>query len=584
MTTPDTRRVPSRWTIAGLALLVLAIAVHVWWRFTVHVAPPTYSPHDDLLFFTQARAIADGDWLGTWSNVTMLKGGLWPAAMAAEMMLGLPIFTSVTLLVVITAALWVLIGSSFRGGLVPALTSSSLLFISPVYFSVSGLRTLRDVFYGQLVVITLLSVLLMACALVVRMPRARRIALAVVGLLLGSGSFAAAWLTREERQWQELSLALTVVVVVIYALRRQPDRRRAAITTLAGTVVAALLGTGIVAGIVAAYEAQNEAKYGVALANDMVEGEFPHAYGLLKSLRPAGWEARAFVPLTTDQRAEAYEISPAFARLEKNLEVNNQWIQYGCTTDPIRVCDDFAGGWVTFALRDAAWDAGAKTAEEFQDYWGTVATEVKAACDAGEVACAADSGLLPPLEAVDWGWYALTTAKEVGAVGAGLTPSLLVFNVSPQSDEDVLADWARSYPAGNPAVHAVSNSVPFTVVVALFQLVVLVGIGWFIVALVRRRREPRSALLTFALLSLVAVGLSAASRCAFLALVHVTSFPGVGSTYSTATQDLLCLAGVMAWTGVLALRARPQEEAVPVVARNTVPSPANDSPPSSGVM
>lgn len=131
---------------------------------------------------------------------------------------------------------------------------------------------------------------------------------------------------------------------------------------------------------------RNQAVYGVAITSDFASGAFPEAY--LTWARVRGVPLRDYVPIDAAQRAVVYEVSPAAAELRSVLEdPANGWKGFGCAS--VGVCDDYAGGWLPWAIRDAAAAAGHFESESAaQTYFGRVRDEISAACDDGRLDCA----------------------------------------------------------------------------------------------------------------------------------------------------------------------------------------------------
>ena len=143
--------------------------------------------------------------------------------------------------------------------------------------------------------------------------------------------------------------------------------------------------------------AENEARYGLALDNDMAEGTFLRAYADWSRVEAGPRQYR--IPITAEQRAAVYPVSPAARDLRPVLEApDNGWRSFGCA-DLSAGCD-FAGGWMVWALRDAAAAAGHfGSAVEAQRFFSRLSQEIVAACDDGTLTCAQElPASLQPLQ------------------------------------------------------------------------------------------------------------------------------------------------------------------------------------------
>lgn len=211
---------------------------------------------------------------------------------------------------------------------------------------------------------------------------------------------AAFWLCREAGAWL-LPAALLVIlglpltaVIGRYRSSGRPgpaagDLVRRAIPV--ALTLAVLAGTGFAA--IAAVSAKNERTYGVSVTSEFAAGTFPEDYAAWSRIRgvpPETISLRPFVPINTAQRAAAAAVNPAARELQPELtdpDFLAKWAGQGCAT--VGICDDLAGGWAPWAIRDAARFAGrANIATDLQAYFRAVADEINAACADGRLTCA----------------------------------------------------------------------------------------------------------------------------------------------------------------------------------------------------
>ena len=159
--------------------------------------------------------------------------------------------------------------------------------------------------------------------------------------------------------------------------------------------LAILIGSALI--LVLCVCSLNYAKYGAFVVVDFKEQHFAKSLSLLNSIEPT--ERTLHVPVNSEQRALAYEVSPAFAKLQQYLEVEGQgWTDHGCAVYP-HACGDYAGGWFMWAYRSAVaridrYDSFASSAA----FYANVAQELELACTSGTLSCKDQSfGFLPNL-------------------------------------------------------------------------------------------------------------------------------------------------------------------------------------------
>ena len=213
---------------------------------------------------------------------------------------------------------------------------------------------------------------------------------------------AAFWICREEGAWLAPAALIVVVGLPLLAVTGR-NRSRCLSRPLGREILRRVIPVGMAVAVIAAtcvasiglVAARNESSYGVNLTSDFASGGFPRAYAAWSRIRGTPTETLAlqqYVPINVTQREAAAGVSAAARELQPVLtdpafvaSANGS----GCVT--LHVCDDFAGGWTPWAIREAARLVGhADTEQEFQAFFGRVADEINAACGDGRLTCAAD--------------------------------------------------------------------------------------------------------------------------------------------------------------------------------------------------
>jgi hypothetical protein len=207
-------------------------------------------------------------------------------------------------------------------------------------------------------------------------------------------SLSAFWLTREEGIWMIPSVLLIIGLAVVRMRQAQPKRWLLLSSMCVLPFFIWLIAIAAVSGI-------NKVRYGLFTTVELKSHDFLAAYGALsrvKHLHP-----QRYYPVPKETRERIYKVSPAFAELAPSLEgdLGAGWIHLSC--EGASLCDDMGGGWFMWALRDAAAAAGHYTsAASAANYYHHLATEVNAACAAGQLECeAVRTSMLPPLHRED---------------------------------------------------------------------------------------------------------------------------------------------------------------------------------------
>jgi hypothetical protein len=342
------------------------------------------APHDDGLFMTLGQTLARGNWLGSYSQFTLMKGPGYPAFLAMASWLGLSV--SVAHALFWCGALLVL------SGVVAALSGSYL--VATVLFLITlwrpeliSLRVDRDAIYpGQI----LLVIALLAASLYCTTVPARRYWLAAsAGVALGW-----CWLTREEG----VGLLPGLFMLVTFAISRARTQRTCVRDLLALTACTVLFCLIVLTG----FRLANLFEYGSFVGLDVKESNFIAAMNALQSAHVGN--RISYVPVSRATRQALYRISPTFASLNDEQDHPGQsvwarWEPFGCHFYP-STCGEIAGGWFMWALRDAAAAHGVyQSPAHASAFFRQLAREVRQSCASRKVAC--DSSLIslmpPPI-------------------------------------------------------------------------------------------------------------------------------------------------------------------------------------------
>lgn len=549
--------------------------------------------HDEALFMRLAQSLAAGDWLGTYSVMTLVKGSGFPVWLAAAHILQVPVSCAAALTYALSC---VLVFLALRP-LVPSAWQRLLIFLALLLspFAFSEFAVMRELIYASL------SLMVVACGvgLALRIEQlTQRIApwWWAAGLGLASALFA---LTREESIWL-LPLWLGVTLRATWMVRFGKAK---------GSV---LLATATLTGLMGALPvlvmaSQNRHHYGVFTVLEVNNEPFVSAYGALVRVGPR--ETAPQVPVSREAWGRVAAVSPAFAEVSNHLQgdIGNAWVRatpsvtrvgalmdvdphfrhkviallrapmvqsafrgaellkylyrdnpavrrriqsyFGGVENAERFFDtenEIGGGWFIWALRDSASAAGHHAnAVEARRFYQRLADEVNAACDQRKLLCNAERHSLRPVfygfqlgpfgaslfEAADFltSMPGLSTGGDVGTLGEDTK-----LKSAEAFMNERLAASRMTLPTVEPLESLIvvyRNLIPWMSGIAV--------VVWLLATPLPRRRladEQRLLwLLGLLLLTLVLV------RLALVALLNVTSWPSIDARYLAAAQPLLVL-------------------------------------------
>lgn len=362
------------------------------------------NPYDQLRYVEMAEEIAAGRWLGAYGPRTLIREPSYPVWIALVHDAGIPLRVASEALLL--GASLVFGSALLRVGLPVWFASAcvALLALQP-HSVLANRQVLAAGFYLPVLVLALSGLLLSIRA---AHDRTRGIHALWAGLALG-----VAWTTRPEKAIVALALLLAGALS-LFAARDRAAGWRAATSSSALLVGLATLGIAAVSG---GYALENLARYGVPLTSDLQAPGYVAANRALLSIEHAA--PRRYVPVPADVRARAYAASPSFRELRPYLETPGWGHHSSCVS--VRVCDDLAGGWFLWILREAAAASGhMRSASEADAFFARIADEIDTACERGELRCRPVllSFLHPHFEA----WLPWLPSSLVGVAASVVAP------------------------------------------------------------------------------------------------------------------------------------------------------------------
>jgi len=187
--------------------------------------------------------------------------------------------------------------------------------------------------------------------------------------------FAWFWNTRPEGLWIVPTIAVTYLLIIWQSVKAGIVYREI-FKQVGYSILYWLIPVVLVTCI---FSFTTYIKYEIFQTSDLNTPGVKAAYSQLLSVSPD--RGRYMVPVPKQTRKEIYAVSPTFKKLANYLENKGQaWFVYSCDSR-VKICDDYAGGWFIWALRDAVVDAGQyKSAKDTEAFYWKIANEIKAAC------------------------------------------------------------------------------------------------------------------------------------------------------------------------------------------------------------
>ena len=547
-----------------LITALLMVALKLWLVAAQPVVAHGNASFDDRLYLALAEQVLKGNWLGPYSQFTLMKGPMYSLFIAGTFLSAVPLPIAQHLLYLLGCILLVLALRPCFDASWQAFGTFTLLWWQPM--SYVELDIVRQNIY------TPLTLLLFAglCALETRRAAGLYIRLAW-GALLGTAA-AAFYLTREEGIWILPGTAL-LIGISAWNSWRAGERLRPLVAP-AGTA------TICAAAILVTVCTLNYRYYGWFGTVEFRAREFRSAYGALQ--RPVPSEQIPYVPVTRDVRLKLYQVSQSFAELKPCLEgpIGLEWANYsdfltGRPGEELQI----GGGSFIWALRDCVIASGhGNSAREALDFYRSLGAEINRACDEGRITPARTrrDTMMPR-------WRTGQTQRILQTTPGYLADFLLFKDFSAYPTESWgsaelltlfrdLTRWRLAHSNEAPELDVPASHVDDYRLATLQMVggivrwlcvaVVISGVAgwaWGATSAIYRRR-----------MSYLFVVSSAALGSAFAVLivnmlVHVLAFRNRGPTALHEGYPLLVLFGATAWISFLSPRIRPKCSAEPEV-------------------
>ncbi|HSR35381.1 MAG TPA: hypothetical protein VLY63_32835, partial [Anaerolineae bacterium] len=351
-----------------------------------------YAPHDDLFYAKAAHHLLHGEWMGPYSEMTLIKGPFYAFFLVASYFSTLPVLVSESLFYLGACLVF------FRA-VAPLVPSRWLRLIAfaVLLFCPAGILTTWSIrVYREFVYLSLnLYVAAFATGLLLRLRHGLK---SLLGWSVGMGAAMAGFLlSREDGLWIMPMIALLLVGCVVFVWWRVKTDR--VWRTLLVCLPIVVWNVPIQMVSYANYE-----HYGTWIVADYLEPNFLRALDDLGRIQTAApWHPA--IQVSGEARRMAYEASPTLGSLAPLIEdgvvgwnVNDdgamsgkpQWYlnQYGSGGSEV------GNAHFPWLLRQAVAKAGYyRTGASAAGFYKAVGDELEAACRNGMLDCAPSAGV-----------------------------------------------------------------------------------------------------------------------------------------------------------------------------------------------
>ncbi|MGK5086068.1 hypothetical protein WDW86_00785 [Bdellovibrionota bacterium FG-2] len=338
------------------------------------------SPYDDAGFVRTANYLIHGEWLGPYSDMTLIKGAFYPIWIALCHWFHISLHFSQQFLHIVACFTVLVAFRPIMGRGRIALALFTVMLFSPYLYSET--RVFREGIYGSLT----LLILAISIGTAFRLHASLK---SLLPWLLSLGSILGFfWLTREEGVWILPSLAILCFGAIIKSHQEHLLKWLKIAWTLGIPMCVCCFWILLIAAI-------NLKEYGLFETVEFNAPAFLNAYGSLQRLRVA--PPRHRVPVTREMMKVAYSVSPAFLELKPLLD-GDMGRNAACEQFPD--CSDIGGGQFMWTFRLATAETGHYRfgAKAAMAYYQSIADQINSACNTGKIQCLAQTSSMFPTD------------------------------------------------------------------------------------------------------------------------------------------------------------------------------------------
>jgi len=358
------------WALVSCFALVKFMLVG-WWPFL----SLTHLRHDTLIFINQAIYLLEGNWLGPYSEYTLMKGPATPIWIALTNFLGIPLLMSHHFIYLGACILVMLAFRRFTESNGFLLLVYVLVLFSPFTFNYGAIASAFRGMLHQPLVLGLLALSIILFADLCKSVKTNAGLLTLFGAMLWLF-----WNNREEGVWIVPWFCWLIAIMMVHVYREWKFDHPGQALKLIWIVLVpfAIWGLGTLA-----LAWKNYSEYEVFAVVELKTPQFKRAFGGLIGIKAETWNPR--YAAQSDVLDKLYSL-PGGSKLNLD-DMENE------TREPIHSLK------LPWTFRTAVADAGyyEKGGTAVLDFYNRIGREIESACERSEFECNKPVfGMLPP--------------------------------------------------------------------------------------------------------------------------------------------------------------------------------------------
>jgi hypothetical protein len=365
--------------------VLTVIVIFRSWMITGIPKVLIYGPYDDLFYAKAAHYIIHGQWMGPYSQMTLIKGPFYSFFLIVSFLTGLPLFLNETLFYIAACLVLFFAFSPLIKNRWWRLLLLTLLLYCPASLATDwNLRVYREFVYFSLT----LYVVAFSIGLFLRLDeKIPKLLLWSIGLGLSMGAFM---ITREEGVWIYPILSLLLVVCIFLIWIKETDKKCRRSTIVLLPILLWYIPTIIVSSL-------NYYHYGFWGISEQLEPDFNRVLNTLARIKSSTWYP--FIQVTEEARMKSYEVSPLMNELKDTIEwaviAVNPYDDSSMNSKPDWLLErytnggsEIGNGHFLWLLRDVvAYEGYYANGEYPHAFFKQLADQLESACNDGRLDC-----------------------------------------------------------------------------------------------------------------------------------------------------------------------------------------------------
>lgn len=352
------------------------------------------APHDDSLFLSQAYSLSNLEWLGNYSNLTMIKGPIFPIFLSTSLTFNIPLRIFESLLIIGSSLLFLKALNYFEFNKKIKIFIFILLIFFPIVYSSIEYRLLRDMIYPWLLLLIISQVIIILGSTLKNLNYSFKNKL-FDSFFLGFFSFLF-FLTREEGIWILPLLFVYLLIIIFITISKKNYILFFLLVFPVFVFIILKLSIG----------SMNNFYYDTFTIVDFKNPKYVKGYSSI---------LRVEKDITTNYDGpsihtwdEIFNVSISSRALKSAVsgQSYSAWKKMGCRAiidqrPYLRGYDctnNMVSAYFIFALRDVLWESGFRDPNSIYTFMEKIGDEIDEACDNGLIKCSKKiENILPPV-------------------------------------------------------------------------------------------------------------------------------------------------------------------------------------------